>query len=68
LRGKIARAFIDFDFDGAGERETGADIIETVRAENKDAFIAASKPVYEEYAKEVKGAREVIDRAIALGK
>jgi hypothetical protein len=24
--------------------------------------------VYEEFAKEVKGAREVIDRAIALGK
>jgi TRAP-type transport system periplasmic protein len=35
---------------------------------NKDAFIAASKPVYEEFAKEVPGAREVIDRAIALGK
>jgi TRAP-type C4-dicarboxylate transport system substrate-binding protein len=35
---------------------------------NKDAFIAASKPVYEEYAKEVPGAKEVIDRAIALGK
>jgi TRAP-type C4-dicarboxylate transport system substrate-binding protein len=35
---------------------------------NKDAFIAASKPVYEEFAKEVPGAKEVIDRAIALGK
>ena len=35
---------------------------------NKDAFIAASKPVYDEYAKEVPGAKEVIDRAIALGK
>jgi tripartite ATP-independent transporter DctP family solute receptor len=35
---------------------------------NKDAFIAASKPVYEEYAKEVPGAKEIIDRAIALGK
>jgi tripartite ATP-independent transporter DctP family solute receptor len=39
-----------------------------VNAPNKDAFIAASKPVYEEFAKEVKGAKEVIDRAIALGK
>ena len=39
-----------------------------VNTANKDAFIAASKPVYEEYAKEVKGAKEVIDRAIALGK
>jgi tripartite ATP-independent transporter DctP family solute receptor len=35
---------------------------------NKDAFIAASKPVYEEYAKEVPGAKQIIDRAIALGK
>ena len=35
---------------------------------NKDAFIAASKPVYDEFAKEVAGAKEVIDRAIVLGK
>jgi tripartite ATP-independent transporter DctP family solute receptor len=35
---------------------------------NKDAFIAASKPVYEEFAKEVAGSKEIIDRAIALGK
>jgi len=39
-----------------------------VNTPNKDSFIAASKPVYEEFAREVKGAREVIDRAIALGK
>jgi len=39
-----------------------------VNTPNKDAFIAASKPVYEEFSKEVKGAKEVIDRAIALGK
>ncbi len=39
-----------------------------VNAPNKDAFIAASKPVYEEFAKEVTGAKQVIDRAIALGK
>jgi TRAP-type transport system periplasmic protein len=38
-----------------------------VNTPNKDAFIKASKPVYEEFAKEVKGAKEVIDRAIALG-
>jgi len=35
---------------------------------NKDAFIAASKPVYQEFAKEVPGAQAVIDEAIALGK
>jgi TRAP-type transport system periplasmic protein len=39
-----------------------------VNQANKDAFIAASKPVYEEFAKEVPGAKEIIDRAIALGK
>jgi TRAP-type C4-dicarboxylate transport system substrate-binding protein len=39
-----------------------------VNTPNKDAFIAASKPVYEEFSKEVKGAKELIDRAIALGK
>jgi tripartite ATP-independent transporter DctP family solute receptor len=35
---------------------------------DKDAFIKASRPVYDEFAKEVPGAKEVIDRAIALGK
>jgi len=39
-----------------------------VNTPNKEAFIAASRPVYEEFAKEVIGAREIIDRAIALGK
>jgi TRAP-type transport system periplasmic protein len=39
-----------------------------VNTPNKDAFIAASKPVYEEFSKEVTGAKELIDRAIALGK
>src|SRR5512132_538952 len=35
---------------------------------DKDAFIAASKPIYEEFGKEVAGAKQVIDRAVALGK
>jgi tripartite ATP-independent transporter DctP family solute receptor len=39
-----------------------------VNTPNKDAFIAASKPVYDEFAKEVPGSKEIIDRAIALGK
>ncbi len=39
-----------------------------VNTPDKNAFVAASKPVYEEFAKEVKGAKQVIDRAIALGK
>ncbi len=35
---------------------------------DKNAFIAASKSIYEEFGKEVKGAQELIDTAIALGK
>ena len=35
---------------------------------NKDAFVAASKPVYEEFAKEVPGSKQVIAKVIALGK
>jgi tripartite ATP-independent transporter DctP family solute receptor len=39
-----------------------------VNTPNKEAFISASKPVYDEFAKEVAGSKEIIDRAIALGK
>ena len=35
---------------------------------DKDAFIAGSKPIYDEFSKEVPLAKEVIERAIALGK
>jgi TRAP-type C4-dicarboxylate transport system substrate-binding protein len=38
-----------------------------VNEAKKDAFIAASKPVYEEFGTEVKGAKELIDKAIQLG-
>jgi tripartite ATP-independent transporter DctP family solute receptor len=34
---------------------------------DKNAFIAASKPIYAEFAKQVKGSQALIDRAIALG-
>ncbi len=39
-----------------------------VNSPNKDAFIAASKPVYDEFSSEVKGSGPLIDKAIALGK
>jgi TRAP-type C4-dicarboxylate transport system substrate-binding protein len=39
-----------------------------VNEADKDAFIAASKAIYEEFGKEVAGAKDVIDRAVALGK
>jgi tripartite ATP-independent transporter DctP family solute receptor len=48
-----------------GKLKAGGMVVNTP---NKDSFIAASKPVYEEFAKEVAGSKEVIDRAIALGK
>jgi TRAP-type transport system periplasmic protein len=35
---------------------------------DKDAFIAASKSIYEEFGKEVAGAKELIDRSVGLGK
>ncbi len=33
---------------------------------DQNAFVAASKPVYEEFGKEVPGAKDLIDRAVAL--
>ena len=39
-----------------------------VNTPDKDAFIAASKPVYDEFATDVPSSKDVIDRAIALGK
>jgi len=39
-----------------------------VNQADKAAFIQASKPIYDEFAKEVSGSKEVIDRAIELGK
>jgi len=39
-----------------------------VNEADKNAFITGSKPIYDEFSKEVKGAKELIDRAIALGK
>ncbi|MDO8300240.1 TRAP transporter substrate-binding protein [Lacisediminimonas sp.] len=35
---------------------------------DKNAFIAASKPIYDEFSREVPGAKDLIDRAVALGK
>jgi tripartite ATP-independent transporter DctP family solute receptor len=35
---------------------------------DKDAFIKASKPIYEEFAKSVPGGKDLIDKSLALGK
>jgi TRAP-type transport system periplasmic protein len=39
-----------------------------VNEADKPAFIAASKSIYEEFAKEVPGGQELIDKSLALGK
>jgi tripartite ATP-independent transporter DctP family solute receptor len=39
-----------------------------VNEADKAAFVAASKAIYEEFGKEVKGSKELIDQALALGK
>jgi tripartite ATP-independent transporter DctP family solute receptor len=38
-----------------------------VNEPNKDAFIKASKPIYDEFSKEVPAAKALIDKALALG-
>ncbi|MEY3381834.1 MAG: hypothetical protein RL468_2432 [Pseudomonadota bacterium] len=45
-------------------RQSGIQVNEV----NKDAFIAASKTIYEEFGKEVAGAKALIDKSVALGK
>jgi tripartite ATP-independent transporter DctP family solute receptor len=53
------------DADLLGKLKAGGMQVNDV---DKDAFIAASKPIYDEFGKEVPGAKEIIDRAVALGK
>ena len=45
-------------------RQSGIQVNEV----DKNAFIAASKAIYEEFGKEVNGAKALIDTAVALGK
>ncbi|MEP6608082.1 MAG: TRAP transporter substrate-binding protein DctP, partial [Burkholderiaceae bacterium] len=53
------------DADLLGKLKAGGIQVNEV---DKEAFIAASRPIYEEFGKEVPGAKELIDRAVALGK
>ncbi len=39
-----------------------------INAADKQAFIDASKPIYDEFAQEVPGGKELIDKSLALGK
>ena len=38
-----------------------------VNAADKDAFIEASKPIYEEFAESVSGGKELVDKVLSLG-
>jgi TRAP-type C4-dicarboxylate transport system substrate-binding protein len=33
---------------------------------NKEAFVKASKPVYDDFTKEIKGGKELVDRILSL--
>jgi TRAP-type C4-dicarboxylate transport system substrate-binding protein len=39
-----------------------------VNEPDKDAFIKASQPIYDDFAKEVAGGKELVDQALALAK
>ena len=54
----------DLDNDFLTKLKTGG---MQVNEANKDAFIKASKPIYDEFAKEVPGGKELVDKALALG-
>ncbi len=53
------------DNDLLGKLKAGGITVNTV---DKDAFIAASKAIYDDFGKAVPGAKEAIEKAIALGK
>jgi TRAP-type C4-dicarboxylate transport system substrate-binding protein len=40
----------------------------TVNEADKQAFVAASRNIYQEFSKEVKGSKELIDKALSLAK
>ncbi len=62
----------DFTYQKAAELET--ELLEVIKAAgvevneaDKDAFIAASKPIYDAFASEVEGGGEMIDKVLGLG-
>ncbi len=70
---QVAKETQAYVYETVQKQET--ELLEKIKASgiqvnevDKNAFIAASKPTYEEFGKAVAGARELIDRAIELGK
>jgi TRAP-type C4-dicarboxylate transport system substrate-binding protein len=67
---KETQAFV---YERAAALET--ELLDKIKAESdikvneadKDAFIAASDPIYQEFGTQVEGGKEMIDKAISLG-
>ncbi len=62
----------DFTYETAAQLETDLltvikDAGVEVNEADKDAFIEASKPIYEEFASEIDGGQELIDAVLGLG-
>ena len=69
---KCAASTQDFVYEEAARLET--DLLDKLKAggiqvnvADKDAFIAASKPVYDEFASSIDGGQELIDTVLKLG-
>ena len=65
VQGFVYESAERFDNDLVDKMKAAGMKVNTV---DKAAFIKASKPVYEEFGKEVKGGKELIDAALALSK
>jgi TRAP-type C4-dicarboxylate transport system substrate-binding protein len=66
---KETQAFV---YETAARLDT--DLLEELKAggiqvneADKDAFIAASQPIYDEFSSEVENGKELIDKALSLG-
>jgi TRAP-type C4-dicarboxylate transport system substrate-binding protein len=67
---KETQAFV---YENAARLET--ELLEKIKGESdiqvneadKDAFIKASTPIYEEFGTQVEGGKDVVDKAISLG-
>jgi TRAP-type C4-dicarboxylate transport system substrate-binding protein len=70
---ETARETQAFVYENGARLET--ELLDKIKAESdievneadKDAFIAASAPIYEEFGNQVEGGKEMIDKAISLG-
>ena len=69
---EVAKDTQGFVYEEAGKMDS--DLLEKLKASgiavneaDKDAFIKASQPVYDEFGKSVEGGKELIDKVLSLG-